>query len=172
MDLTKQAAAVKKYLTRYREITTYIDNIKADIADYEARLPLSAAPKVPSLSFAPGGSGDNISQQERDYFSKDEMEKKIRMLQAELTQIEPLMNRLNRSLDALGETDKAIIWSKYVEAFSWHITARAAHCSEGYCRKRSEKILEVLAGMIFGPGDIPVQMELMFKKKYSLFINR
>lgn len=160
MDLNKQAAAVKEYLTRYREITTYIDNIKADIADYEARLPLSAAPKVPSLSFAPGGGGDTISQQERDYFSKEDMEKKIRMLQAELTQIEPVMNRLNRSLDALGETDRAIIWNRYVEAFSWHITARAAHCSEGYCRKRSEKVLEILAGMIFGPGDIPVQTNL------------
>ncbi|MCI1750908.1 MAG: RNA polymerase subunit sigma-70 [Megasphaera cerevisiae] len=160
MDLNKQAAAVKEYLTRYREITTYIDNIKADIADYEARLPLSAAPKVPSLSFAPGGSGDNISQQERDYFSKEEMEKKIRMLQAELTQIEPVMNRLNRSLEALDKTDHMIVWNKYVLKMSWNLTAGCTNCSEGYCRKRSEKVLEILAGMIFGPGDIPVQMRL------------
>jgi hypothetical protein len=153
---------VKKYLIQYREIMTYIDNVKADIEDYKSRLSLDAVPKVPTLSFTPSGSGENTSQQEREYFGKEDMEKKIMMMQAELSTIEPFMNRLNRSLDALGETDRAIIWSKYVEAFSWHITARTAYCSEGYCRKRNEKILEVLAGMIFGPGDIPIQIDLVF----------
>lgn len=152
--------AVKKYLIQYREITTYISNVKADIADCECRISLNAAPKVPSLSFSPGGGGDNTSPQEREYFAKESMEKRIEAMKAEINRIEPYMNRLNRSLDALTTTDRAIILGKYVEGFSWASTAREAHCSEGYCRKRSEKVLDILASMIFGPGDIPVQMDL------------
>lgn len=159
MNHSKDVAAVKYYLRHYQENMTYIENVKADIANYKAMLPLDAAPKIPSLSFAPGGSGSDLSQQEREYFKKEEIPNKIVALQTELAKKEPIINRLNRSLEALDKTDHMIVWNKYVLKMSWNLTAGCANCSEGYCRKRSEKVLEILAGMIFGPGDIPVQMK-------------
>ncbi|WP_427112983.1 RNA polymerase subunit sigma-70 [Megasphaera sueciensis] len=153
-------ASVKYYLQHYQEITTYIANVKGDIVDYEAKLPLNAAPKVSSLSPAPCGSNTNVSQEERIFIEKEAIPDKIAALRAELDEKEPIINRLNRSLEALTESDRMIVCNKYIKEMSWKMTAACVNCSEGYCRKRSEKVLEILDEMIFGPGDIPVQMNL------------
>ena len=154
--------AVRQYLMRYTEFSTYIDNVKADIEDLEAKLPLNAAPKVPSLSPAPGGGGDTASQQERVYFEKEAIPEKIAKLRGELAKIEPLMNRLNRSLEALTEGDRLLITERFIDNSSWILVASDLHTSIGYCRKRSGKVLEILAGMMFGPGSIPVQTHFVF----------
>ncbi|MGE1063449.1 sigma-70 family RNA polymerase sigma factor [Megasphaera paucivorans] len=162
MDRSKNVAVIKYYLQHYQEQMTYIENVKADIADYEAMLSLNAAPKIPSLSFAPGGNGSDLSQQEQEYFKKEKIPNKIAALRTELAEKEPIMNRLNRSLEALTESDRMIICNKYIKEMSWKMTAACVNCSEGYCRKRSEKVLEILAEMVFGTEDIPVQTDFLF----------
>jgi hypothetical protein len=158
----KNTVVIKYYLINYKKNMMYITNVKADIADYEKMMSLNAAPKVPSLSLSPGGGGVTDSQQEREYFSKEDIREKVGALQADLGKLTPIMKRLNRSLEALTDTDREIIRCKYIEGFSWYITANEAHCSEGYCRKRCEKILGILDGMIFGPGEIPIPTKLLY----------
>lgn len=156
---------VKQYLIRYREFSTYISNIYADIEDYEAKLTLDATPKVPVLSSTPGGSDDSDSQQERIYFEKESIPDKIAQLRDELQQIEPMMNRLNRSLEALVDNDRAIVVRRLADNDSWLLIASDLHTSESYCRRRMGKVLEILAGMMFGPGAIPVQTQFVFYEK-------
>lgn len=154
--------AVKQYMARYREFSVYISNIYADIEDYETKLNLNAAPKVPSLSSAPGGSSDNDSQQERLFFEKETMIERIEKLKGDLEAVEPMMKRLNRSLEALNDNDRAIVMRRLADNESWIIIAGDLHTSESYCRRRLRKILEILAGMMFGPEVIPVQTQFVF----------
>ncbi|KMO85677.1 hypothetical protein AB840_12120 [Megasphaera cerevisiae DSM 20462] len=162
-DHNDYVMAVKQYLIRYREFTTYIENVKADIADYKAKLQLNAAPKVPSLSPAPsGGGGENTSQQERDYFSKEAIPNKIAQLQRDIARIEPMINRLNRSLEALPPTDRGIITRRLIDNESWMIITSDLHVTEGYCHRRISKIIKQLAGMMFGPKAIPLQTHFVF----------
>ncbi|WP_427112421.1 RNA polymerase subunit sigma-70 [Megasphaera sueciensis] len=155
---------VRQYLIRYREFMQYIENIKADIEDLKAKLPLEAAPKIPSLSPAPGGS-DGTSQQERIFFEKEAISKKIEKLEEDLSQIEPTMNRLNRSLDALDEMERMVITMRLINNESWTRVADKINTSESSCHRKLRKIVERLAGMMFGPEVIPVQTRFVFIDK-------
>lgn len=154
---------VRQYLIRYNRFKTYVENVKADIADYEQQLAMTAAPKVPVLSPSGGGGcGENISQEEREFMKKEEIEAKIQRLRKDIAKIEPVLNRLSRSLEALNDTDRDIVTRRMIYNESWRMIASDNAVSEGYCRRRLPKIIETLASMMFGPKAMPVQTELVF----------
>ena len=169
MQHNDYVAAVTEYLLRYREFSQYVANVKADIADCEALLEQDAAPSASSLSPTGGcGGGEQISQEERIYMQREELQKKIAKYQADLQQIEPLLKRLDRSLESLAsinETDAVILRDRYIDGASWERTARDTCCSVGFCRKRAQEALEILARMMFGPDAIPFQTSLIFFKR-------
>lgn len=162
--------AVKEYLLRYREFSQYVANVKADIAECEALLQQEAAPSASSLSPTGGcGGGKQISQEERIYMQREALQEKIRKYQAELQQIEPLIKRLERSMESLAsinETDAVIVRDRYIDGASWESTARHTCCSVGFCRKRARGALKMLTSMMFGPDAIPFQTSLVFFKKH------
>ena len=156
--------SIREYLRRYNEFAVYMANIQEEIKECQSKMQMAAVPKIPVLSPAGGcgGSGELHSPQEQAYFEKEELCARIHQLQTDLSHIEPLMKRLNRSLDALTASDRQIIQARFIDGQSWENTARCANCSIGFCRKRANKVLEILAGMMFGPGAIPVQSALVF----------
>lgn len=152
---------VREYLYRYHEFTQYIKNVEADIKDCQAELDLEPTLSSPSLSPTGGcGGGEKTSEQERWYIRREELQGKIEEYSHELQRLGPMMARLNRSLDAIGdisETDKMILVDRFIDKASWDFVARHTNSSVGYCRKRSCAALETLARMMFGPdADGPV----------------
>ena len=156
--------SIREYLRRYNEFAVYMANIQEEIKECKNQMQMDAVPKIPvlSLSGGCGGSGEPHSPQEQAYFQKEDLNARIHQLHTDLNRIEPLMKRLNRSLDALTASDRQIIQARFIDGQSWENTARCANCSIGFCRKRANKILEILAGMMFGPGAVPVQTSLVF----------
>ncbi|WP_441562086.1 RNA polymerase subunit sigma-70 [Colibacter massiliensis] len=157
MDKREKIQVVEQLLRKYTVTKTYIDNLHADIEEYEALLQLPAVPKVPSLSPANRGSSEPISEEEQEYLVREEMTENVRKKQKELRKIEPMIKRLERSLGALTETDRRIIETRYINGYSWPMVARAAYSSEGYIRKRCAVVIELMADMIWGPEEIKVQ---------------
>lgn len=161
--------AVKEYLLRYHEFGQYIINVKADIEECELMLKQEAAPASPSLSPTGGcGGGENISQEERIFMRREKLREKIGNYHADLQQIEPLIKRLDRSLDSLtsmNETDARILRDRYIDKLSWENTAQHNCCSVGFCRKRAREALKTLTSMMFGPDAIPFQTSLVFFKE-------
>lgn len=157
MERSEKIRTVEQLLRKYTVTKTYINNLYADIEDYEARLPLPAAPKVPSLSPAHQRSSELLSQEEWEYLAKEEMTENVRKMRAELAKIEPVIKRLERTLEALIETDRRIIEARYINDYSWTMVARAAYSSEGYVRKRCPVVIELITDMMFGPEKIMVQ---------------
>lgn len=151
---------VRNYLLRYKQFKKYVENVRADIDDYKKQLSVAAAPKVPVLF--PSGSGENISQEEREYMKKEELEVKIQRLQQDIAKIEPVLKRLSRSLEALNNIDRSIVVRRMIYNESWRIIASDNAVSEGFCRRRLPKIIEILASMMFGPKAMPIQTELVF----------
>lgn len=82
------------------------------------------------------------------------MTENVRKMQAELGKIEPMIKRLERSLEALTETDRRIIELRYINGYSWPMVARAAYSSEGYVRKRCATVIELMTDMMFGVSEI------------------
>lgn len=158
--------AVKEYLLRYREFLQYVINVKTDIAECEALLQQEAAPSASSLSPTGGcGGGERISQEERIYTQREVLREKICKYRSELQQIEPLIKRLERSMESLAsinEIDAVILRDRYIDGASWERTARHACCSVGFCRKRARAALKTLTSMMFGPDAIPFQTSLVF----------
>ena len=154
--------AVREYLTRYYEFNTYIKNLKADLEDLNAMQALCAAPKVPTLSHTPGGNGIMISPEERAIYEKENLESRRKKLQSDLEKIEPLMRRLDRSIETLSYSDRIIAEERFIDGASWIRIADTLHMSETAVRKRSGKVLEQIAAMMFGPAAIPVQTHFVF----------
>ena len=154
--------AVREYLRRYTEFTTYMDNLRADISDLESQLSLLPAPRVSSLSPAPGRCGEEITPAEREYMKREAMQERLTTLQQELAELEPLINRLNRSLDALEYAEHEIILRRMIHGESWLIIAGDLNISESMCRRKGKYAVEKVAGMMFGPRAIPVQMHFTF----------
>lgn len=158
--------AVKEYLRRYREFSQYVINVRKDIEDCETLLNQEPALTSPLLSPTGGCSGgEKVSQQERIYMRREELQEKIAKYQAELQQIEPLIKRMDRSMESLSsinEIDAVILRDRYMDGASWESTARHSCCSVGFCRKRAREALKTLTSMMFGPDAIPFQMSLVF----------
>lgn len=157
---------VKEYLNRYTEFKQYVANVEAEIEDYKEMLKLSAAPKVPSLSPAGGcGGGYGTSQQERAYFKREDLEKRLEDSYHDLLEMLPKIRKLDRSLDALKATnpvDYRIIRARYIDGSSWESTASYAGASVTYCRNEARKALRRLTGAMFGEESIPIQTHLVF----------
>ena len=141
---------VMEYLHWYREYTTRIANIKANIDELEEQLQMEAAPKVPTLSQAPGSGGQSLSQQEREYFRKEDIPQEIEDLQKELSELAPHMNDLNRSLHGLPENDRTIVMRRMINNESWVLISSDLNVSETYCRRRLPEIVEKITFMMFG----------------------
>lgn len=154
--------AVREYLHRYHEFNTYIKNIKADLEDLNATQALCAAPKVPTLSHTPGGNGIMISPEERAVYENDRIEERRQKLYSDLEKVEPLIKRLNRSIEALEYSDRVITEERFINGASWMRIADRLYMSETAVRKRSGKVLEQIATMMFGPSVIPVQTHFVF----------
>ncbi len=157
---------VINYLRRYNQFKKYVENVRADIDDYKKQLSVTAAPKVTSLSGSGENNRENISQEEREYIKKEELEVKIQHLQQDIEKIEPVLKRLSRSLEALNNIDRNIVVRRMIYNESWRTIASDNVVSEGFCRRRLPKIIEMLASMMFGPKAIPVQTELVFLDEY------
>ena len=153
---------VRERMKRYHEFKAYIKNTKADIADLKQELALLPVPKVPSLSAAPGGSGTNISTEEQAYNRRETIVKKIGMYMADLHEIEPIMKRIDRSLEALEPYDRRILVGHLIDNDSWILIASDLSVSESTARRSLRKSLERLTAMVFGPRVIPQQMHLVF----------
>lgn len=161
MEKSEKIRAVEQLLKKYTVMKIYIDNLHTDIEDYEARLQLPAAPKVPSLSSVPRGSSEPLSQEEKECLKREEMAENVQKMQAELAKIEPAIKRLERTLEALTETDKRIIEARYINGYSWPMVARAAYSSDGYVRKRCATAIELMTDMMFGASEIMISIKLM-----------
>ena len=160
MMTNERAEQVKHLLNRYQTTVVYVKNLKQEIKDIVANLAELPAAKTPGYSLSPGGSDDHLSPEERKYFADERARERITELQCRITELEPIIMRINRTLDALTLTDKSIVVSRYIHHYPWSITARTAHCSPSYCRRRADEILPLMADMMLGPGDIPIPMEL------------
>lgn len=161
--------AVREYMYRYHEFSQYIANVKADMEECRAMLEQEAAPTTPSLSPTGGcGGGEKMSQQERDYIKREELQEKLKEYAAEIQRLAPIMSRLDRSLEAMGrvsEMDRDILIDRYIDEISWESTVRHVNASVGYCRKRAGIALVNLTVMMFGKEAIPEQANVVFFKE-------
>ncbi len=160
METNDRIEQVRSLLGRYHRTAVYIDNLKQEIADKKAQIEILPAPKIPGYSPTPGGSANNSSPEERAYIANERARERIIELQMRIDALEPILLRIDRTLDALTATDRNIIVSRCINRYPWSMTARTAHCSQSYCRRRIDHILSLMADMMLGPGDIPVPMEL------------
>lgn len=155
--------AVWRYLKGYQDALAYIQNLRADIADMEKEMALLAAPKTPTLSATGGcGGGERQSVEEAAYFKRESMEQRLMKMKQELHQLQRDTDRITRSVDSLGDDDKSLIKRRIFCNDSWTLIASDLQTSESSCKRRLDKIIEVLANRMFGPADFPQQMHFSF----------
>lgn len=147
---------ITNYLYSYSAFQGFVCSTKSAIQDCKDKLKLSAAPKVPTLSPAGGcGGGDDISEQERAYYRKEELEEKLYGYYHDLQEIEPVLARLGQALRLLKEvnpTGYKIIQLKHIGKGTWSGTARVVGSSIHFCRNEANRAISWLAVAVFGPA--------------------
>jgi len=63
----------------------------------------------------PGGGTSEINQVESAAYHRDEPKKKILELEGNIAELERILHKLDRAMEGLGEQDKGIIKSYYIE---------------------------------------------------------
>lgn len=160
--------ATTELLGRYTELSQYIRNVKADMEEIKRALEEDTVLSAISYSPTSGCSkAASSSTEERAAIRHDALCSKLYECAAKLQRVEPLIKRMDRSLEALGSlspTKRRIIEDRYIYRASWESTARRSCCSVGYCRKEAGRALEILSTMIFGADALPFQLSLPFHK--------
>lgn len=154
---------VWRYLKGYQDCLAYIENLKADIADMQAELALSPVAKTATLSASGGcGGGERQSIEETAYFKREAMEKRIHEMTQELHRLERIANRVTRTVNSLNDADKNLVKRRVFYNDSWTLIALDLKTSESSCKRRLDKIIEILANRMFGPADFPQQTSFQF----------
>lgn len=157
---------IKSYLRRHTEFTVYLQNLQARMDELQYKLNLNAAPKTTRYTPDSGGGGgwDKPSPEEAALEQREEMRKNLQDLKREFDELAPLMQCLNRSIDALDETERDMVRRHGIMNESWKSIASDTYLEERSCRRRYRNGLRKLAGMMFGPHAAPEKETFVFLK--------
>jgi len=158
--MNERIERTKKVLLRYERMQAFLKNAKADIADYEAMLGENPGAKTPGYGVCSGGGSGNMSEEERALYINEETRQKMDSLRLEVARVEFTTKRVDRALGCLERADRAVLEGRYVFRYTWDMTGRHAQMSVAWCRKRLPDALALLADILFGPGDIPIPVDL------------
>lgn len=143
---------VDDYLKRYNALTVRKRNLETEIAEIEEVLKQLPAAKTTKYGWSGGsdGSWEKPSPQEAYCDEKEREQKRMANKKAEYSHVCSLLERIDRSVDALPTWQKEIVNSRGKERLSWQAVALKMGDGGNVGRVRSEyrKAMINLADMI------------------------
>lgn len=160
-------STIVRYLKTYNNLTVWLENMRAEKVGKEQVLLAIDAP-IASYSLTAGcGGGDGGSRVEGDVEKRIVIEEKVKELDINIREVETTISKVDRALDGLDDESKQVVSMRFVDKRKWQYIAMTMHCSEKSCRNISEKALEQLSVMVFGPRALPEeggQLSFVFYK--------
>ena len=151
----------RRYLKSYKQFQITIENLSEDINAQKQLLNSFSVP-ISRYGDEPGGGTSELNQVEAAAYHRDETKKKILELEGNIAELERILHKLDRAMEGLGEQDKDIIKSYYIEGDSWQQIGHKNYYTEKWARDRGNRALKDMAFMIFGIVAKPQQLRFVF----------
>lgn len=158
--------ATREYLRRYHEFEATVANLREEVAAQEALLKIETAAPIAKYGVEPGGGSSELNAVEAAAARKIAIEKKIEKLTREADNIERVLRKIDRALDALPTQERQLIKGYYIDKKSWRELSIELYITEKWASSCGNKGVKRLARMIFGNEAISWQDSLF------VFLNR
>ncbi len=151
----------KRILGRYNKMKVAVQNLTEEI---EAR---TAALQGESVAIAhygdtPTGGTRELTPTEAAAKRRMTIKIDIKDMKERKQEIKRTLRAVDRALSCLATEDEHLVRGRYIDGYAWWQVARATGYTERWVKKRSGKILQDVALMLFGVCEKPLQMRLNF----------
>ena len=152
--------ATREYLKRYREFEATVANLREEVTAQEALLKIETAAPIAKYGTEPSGGSSELNAVESAAARKIAIENKIERLTREADNINRVLRKVDRALDALPDQEKQLVKGYYIDKKSWRDLSIELYITEKWASSCGNKGVKRLARMIFGNEAIPWQDSL------------
>ena len=152
--------ATREYLRRYREFEATVANLREEAAAQEALLKIETAAPIAKYGDNPGGGTSELNAVEAAAARKINIEATIAKITREANNIERVLRKVDRALEALTAQERQLVTGYYIDRKSWRDLSIDHYMTEKWARTCGGKAIKRLARMIFGNEAIPWQDSL------------
>ena len=147
-------STIIRYLKTYTSLTVWLKNMRAEKESKEAMLREINAP-IASYSLTAGCGGGGDSRVEADVEKRIGVEEKIKELSINIKEVETTISKVDCALEGMDEESRQVVTMRFIDKRKWQYISVMMHCSEKSCRDVSERALEQMSVMVFGPRALP-----------------
>lgn len=143
-------ATVKRWLRNYRSFKTYVQNADDEIAAREKAIYLDTVASVAIYSGENRGGAGELSHVEYLADKHLEKEKEFAAERASVENLRHTLNKLDRALDTLTDTERKLIIGQYMDGMTWDELGREFNYTGKWARMKGAKAIQSIAVMLFG----------------------
>lgn len=140
--------ATEKFLYNYNSLKASIENMKQEIKEMDYReisaIDYEKEPTSETYAFHSATEESAIYAADR----KNLLEKRIKITEGKL-------ERVDRAVSALNDTEREIINLRYIEGRQWWQVAYEVRYSEKWCKELRKRAINKIAVGLFGESALP-----------------
>ncbi|MBP2632147.1 MAG: hypothetical protein H6Q70_2775 [Firmicutes bacterium] len=110
-----------------------------------------------------GGGSSELNQTEAAS-QRIEIEEKFRQIELDISELNAVINKIERALFAIGKLERGAITGYYFEKKSWEEVGIEIDCTGKTARAKANRGIKDMAFMIFGAVARPKQLSFCFFK--------
>lgn len=153
---------VHGYLKNYHILQAQTKNKTEEIRILLEQIDALTDAKTARYGNDSGGGYDELSQAERIFARKQELDRKLYNAKINLNNIALMLIRVNNALAYLDPQKKQIVMLKFLEKKSWPQIAAETHTHERNCQRIVRKAIAEMAGIIFPESLAQSRLDFVF----------
>lgn len=151
----------RKYLKNYNKLKITIVNLTEEL-NAQKELLQDESIAISRYGCELGGGSSELNATEAAADRRDKTKRKVVELENNISEIQRIINKLDRALKGLNETDCQLIKGYYIDGYSWNKLGNKNYCTEKWARDKGNKALREVAFMLFGVVAEPQQLKFVF----------
>lgn len=154
---------VREYLRNYNYFRIMIVNLEEDRTN-QLTLLSECSVSIAKYGDTTGGGNSELNQTESAASQRIEIEERYRQIELNISELNAVINKIERALSAIGKLEKGAITGYYFEKKSWDEVGIESDCTGKTARAKATRGIKDMAFMIFGAIARPKQLSFCFFK--------
>lgn len=151
----------RRYLKNYNKLKITIVNLTEEV-NAQKELLQGESIAISHYGSELGGGSAELNATEAAADRRDKTKRKIVELENNIAEIQRIINKIERALEGLNDSDHDIVKGYYIDGYSWRQLGIKNYCTEKWARDRGNKALKEVAFMVFGIVVKPEQLMFVF----------
>lgn len=151
----------RRYLKNYNKLKITILNLTEEL-NAQNELLQDESIAISHYGCELGGGSSELSATEAAAERRSKTKRKIIELENNIAEIQRIINKIDRALEGLKESDSELVKGYYIDGYSWSQLGVKNYCTEKWARDKGNKAMKEVAFMVFGIVARPQQLRFVF----------